>query len=153
MSIRKPFICFLLLSALAGSASADGGDSAARPVADPDYRAAVSAIEAADYPRAIGLLEGYTARHPDDANGWNWLGYASRKGGKLTAAFGHYEKALKINPEHRGAREYLGEAYLMAGNLAAAEGQLKQLDRLCWLPCEEQRDLKKAIAAYKTKPR
>jgi len=45
----------------------------------------------------------------------------------------------------------MGEAYLMANNLAKAEEQLKELDQLCLFPCEEYSDLKKAVAAYKQK--
>jgi hypothetical protein len=37
----------------------------------------------------------------------------------------------------------------MTGNLAKAEEHLAVLDKLCFLPCEEYRDLKAAIAAYK----
>jgi len=39
----------------------------------------------------------------------------------------------------------------MVGNLAKAEEQLKELDRLCFLGCEEYDDLKKAVAAYRQK--
>ena len=58
---------------------------------------------------------------------------------------------MRLNPKHRGAHEYMGEAYLMANNLAKAEEQLKELDQLCLFPCEEYSDLKKAVAAYKQK--
>lgn len=144
----------LLLAGLSGPlpVSADGGPPSAQSD-DPDYRAAVAAIKASDFDRATTLLERYTAQRPDDASAWNWLGYASRKRGDLNAAFAHYDKALRLDPDHRGAREYLGEAHLMAGNVAAAEEQLRFLDRLCWLPCEEYRDLKKAIAAHKAAAR
>ena len=154
MTTARLFNRFILLAGLAAvlPASADGGPPSAHSD-DPDYRAAVAAIEAADFDRAAALLERYTAHRQDDASAWNWLGYASRKRGDLNAAFAHYDKALKLDPDHRGAREYLGEAHLMAGNLAAAEEQLRILDRLCWLPCEEYRDLKKAIAAHKAATR
>jgi len=29
----------------------------------------------------------------------------------MKQAFEHYERALKLNPRHRGAHEYVGEAY------------------------------------------
>jgi len=38
--------------------------------------------------------------------------------GDLEQAFRHYHEAVRLNPEHRGAHEYIGEAYLAAGNLA-----------------------------------
>jgi hypothetical protein len=31
----------------------------------------------------------------------------------MDLAFKYYEQALAINPRHRGAHEYVGEAYLM----------------------------------------
>ena len=35
-----------------------------------------------------------------------------------------YEKALAIDPKHRGAHEYIGEAYLTLGNLPKAKEHL-----------------------------
>ena len=37
----------------------------------------------------------------------------------------------------------------MQGNLPMAEERLSALDKACFLPCEEQRDLKRAVARYK----
>ena len=130
-----------------GGSSGSGGSRSS--AADPQYNAAVSAIKAQDYAKAIDLLQGYVARSPEDANGENWLAYSYRKSGQLDAAFEHYDKALKIDPKHLGAHEYMGEAYLMVGNLAKAEEHLKILDKLCFLPCEQFTDLKEAVAAYK----
>jgi tetratricopeptide (TPR) repeat protein len=79
---------------------------------------------------------------PRDADAWNELAHAYRKSGDLDNAFKGYEKALRIDPKHRNAHEYLGEAYLQAGDLARAEAQLRNLDKLCFLPCEQYADLK-----------
>ena len=68
--------------------------------------------------------------------------------GNLDAAFRHYADALRIDPRHRGAHEYIGEAYLMKGDLAKAKEHMAQLDRICFFGCGELADLKKAIAAY-----
>ena len=143
----KGALPFAVLLALAGTALADG--DAPAPADPPTYRLGVAAIKAGDFPKAIGLLKQHVAEKPNDANGWNWLGYASRKSGDLDGAFAHYRKALALDPKHRGAHEYIGEAYLMAKEPARAEEHLKILDRLCRLPCEEYRDLKKAIANYR----
>jgi hypothetical protein len=51
-----------------------------------------------------------------------------------------------------GSLEYIGEAYLMGGNLAKAEDHLRLLDRLGQSPCEGQDDLRK-IADYKARRR
>ena len=81
----------------------------------------------------------------------NYLGYAYRQSGQLQPAFTHYQRALQINPRHRGAHEYIGEAYLMANNLAKAEEHLAALQRICLIPCEEYEDLKKAVADYRAR--
>ena len=60
-----------------------------------------------------------------------------------------FSRALQINPKHRGVHEYLGEAYLQVGKLSQAEEQLKALDKICFLPCEQYSELKEHIADYK----
>ncbi len=136
----------------AGGGGGGGGDEEApRVKADPQYSQALELIKAHEYSKAIPLLNAYVARAGDSADAQNYLGYANRKAGNLSAAFTHYNKALVLNPRHRGVHEYIGEAYLMSGNLPKAEEHLKVLDGLCNLSCEEYRDLKSSIAAYKSK--
>jgi predicted Zn-dependent protease len=139
-------------AALAAGGGGGGGTEAEAKPADPQYTEAVAAIKAKQYDKAIPLLTAYIARVNNDADAENYLGYASRKTGDLPAAFTHYNRALALNPKHRGVHEYIGEAYLMTGNLAKAEEHLKVLDRLCVFSCEEYRDLKAAIASYKANP-
>jgi DNA-binding SARP family transcriptional activator len=76
--------------------------------------------------------------------------YSTRKGANpdMTLVFKHYEEALRIDPKHRDAHEYIGEAYLMVNQPAKAKEHLAVLDKLCFLPCEEYTDLKKAVAQY-----
>jgi DNA-binding SARP family transcriptional activator len=69
----------------------------------------------------------------------------------MSLVFKHYNQALALDPKHRGAHEYIGEAYLMVNNPAKAKEHLAQLDKLCLFSCSEFTDLKKAIAAYETK--
>src|SRR6266498_2683632 len=69
--------------------------------------------------------------------------------GQLALAFKHYQRALQLNPRHRGAHEYVGEAYLIVKDLAKAEEHLNALRGICLIPCEESTDLEKAIAAYR----
>ena len=136
-----------------GGGSGGGGMSTlAHPGTDPQVAAAVAAIQAGRYAEGAAQLESWLGRSEDnarDADAQNWAGYAYRKSGDLDAAFLHYDKALAIDPKHRGAHEYLGEAYLMAGNLARAEEHLAILDKLCWLPCAEYTQLKTAVASYR----
>jgi tetratricopeptide (TPR) repeat protein len=133
--------------AAGGGGGGDEGRPSAKPQ-DPDYTAAVAAIKAGDYARAIPLLEKVVERDAKSADAYNWLAYATRKNGDPAASIPIYEKALAIDPKHRGAHEYIGEAYLMLGDIAKAKRHLAALDSLCWLPCEEYRDLKKAVQGY-----
>ena len=144
---------FVLVTAFPLAASAMGGDPSAlagKPV-DPDYTKAEAAINAQRWNEAVELLHRAAARDDSDADIYNYLGYAERHRGNLDAAFKHYDRALKLNPNHRGAHEYVGEAYLMVGDLPKAEQHLKALDKLCFLPCGEYTELKEKVAAYKAK--
>ena len=55
---------------------------------------------------------------------WNMVGFCSRKSGDLKGSFEAYHKCLEIEPEYAQAHEYLGEAYLMTGDVAKAKEQL-----------------------------
>ena len=118
---------------------------------DPDYAAGKAAIAAKDWTGAIRSLSSAALRDTRHADIQNYLGYAYRQSGQLQPAFTHYQKALQLNPRHRGAHEYIGEAYLMTNNPAKAEEHLAALQRICLIPCEEYGDLKKAIADYRAR--
>jgi Flp pilus assembly protein TadD len=118
---------------------------------DPDYAAGKAAIAAKDWNAAIRSLSSAALRDTRNADIENYLGYAYRQSGQLPAAFTRYERALQLNPRHRGAHEYIGEAYLIANNLAKAEEHLAALQRICLIPCEEYEDLKKAVADYRAR--
>jgi Flp pilus assembly protein TadD len=116
---------------------------------DPDYAAGKAAIEAKNWPEAIRLLSSVALRDTRNADVQNYLGYAYRQTGQLDSAFKHYRRALDLNPRHRGAHEYIGEAYLLANDLTSAEQHLKALEKICLIPCEEYEDLKKAVAEHR----
>jgi tetratricopeptide (TPR) repeat protein len=134
-----------------GGGSGGGGGSDPTPsgrAADPEYTAAVKAIQAGDFRTAIPLLEKVTARDGNNADAYNWLAYAIRRNGDPARSIPLYEKALALDPKHKGAHEYIGEAYLALDNLPKAKEHLTRLDKLCFFSCEEYRDLKKAVDAY-----
>lgn len=108
-------------------------------------------IKASNYSGAISTLEAANQSNSADWN--NLLGYAQRKKSPpdLAAAERYYQSALKIDPKHRGALEYYGELFLMKNDLAGAEQMLARLDKACVFSCEEFRDLKEAIARFKSK--
>jgi Flp pilus assembly protein TadD len=116
---------------------------------DPDYAAGKKAIEMKDWNAAIKSLSSAALRDTRNADLQNYLGYAYRNSGQMELAFKHYGRALQFNPRHRGAHEYLGEAYLLVDNLAKAEEHLAALQKICLIPCEEYEDLKKKVDAYR----
>jgi len=126
-------------------------DDAAASKLDPDYAAGKRAIDAKDWRAAIKALNSAALRDTRNADIQNYLGYAYRNAGQFDLAFRHYQRALHLNPRHRGAHEYIGEAYLLVNNLAKAEEHLAALQKICLIPCEEYADLKKKIAAYRGK--
>jgi tetratricopeptide (TPR) repeat protein len=142
-----------VLLALAGARNAFAVASAAEDdealARDADYAAGLAAIGAGDFAAALPRLQSALRRFPDAANLHNELGYAHRKLRQLDKAFEHYKRALLIDPRHRGAHEYIGEAYLMVGDLPSAEKHLAALRSICLLPCEEVAELDKAIAKHR----
>lgn len=155
VALRGAVAVALLTLGLSGIAGADGGGGggqgaigAPTRAEDPQYTAAVKAIKAGEYAKAIPLLEGVTSRDGKNADAYNWLGYATRKNGNPGAAIPIYQKALAIDPKHRGAHEYIGEAYLMLDDLPKAKEHLKTLSSLCFITCEELRDLRRAVETY-----
>ena len=147
------FLALLFTFCAPNPAFASGGGGSWAPVkqVDPDLDRATQAIKAKQYEGAITYLNAVVVRDKQNAEAYNLLGYSERMRGNLDAAFKYYDRALAIDPKHRGAHEYVGETYLLAGNLPKAEEQLAILDKLCFFPCEEYRDLKTAIAAYRAK--
>lgn len=146
------FIAACTLGAIATGVHADpeetDPDLAKR---DADYAAGRKAIDAKNWSEAVAKLKVAERRNPDSADLQNFLGFSYRNLKKYDLAFAHYEKALAIDPRHKGAHEYVGEAYLMTGNLAGAQKHLEALRGICLLGCEELEDLEKAIAEYKKK--
>lgn len=133
--------------------SAGGGDSGPALPADPVLERVGEASARQDWARAASILEEALARSPDKAEYHNLYAYSLRKGANpdMSRVFKHYQEALRLDPNHRGAHEYAGEAYLMVGNLPKAKEHLAALDRICFLPCKEYRDLKREIAEFEKK--
>ena len=117
---------------------------------DPAMEQARAALEKQDWMGAQKILREAVTRNPQDADAHNLYAYSIRKGANpaMDLVFRHYNEALRLDPRHRAAHEYLGEAYLMTGNLSKAKEHLAQLDNLCTFGCEEYTKLKKEVAAY-----
>ncbi len=99
---------------------------------------------------AIELLTKAVQAEPSSSDAHNLLGFAHRKKGNFDSSFAHYEEALKLNPGNKNAHEYIGEAYLLTDNLTKAEQHLATLAKLCSpIPCDEYKQLRRAVDAYK----
>lgn len=114
--------------------------------------AARAAVKAKDWKRAIVELNAAAREEPGNADIHNLLGYSYRLQAppNLPKSFEHYNTALKLDPRHKGAHHYLGEAYLLDKKPLEAEKQLAKLEALCSnKTCEEYALLAKSLAAYK----
>lgn len=112
----------------------------------PDLTSVRAKIGAGDYAGALSELRGL-AEDNQQADVYNLMGYTLRKTGDYRTSLTYYTKALELQPDHRAAREYLGELYVETGEMAKAEQQVSSLKALCPRGCEELEDLQRAIAA------
>ncbi|MDH4175094.1 MAG: tetratricopeptide repeat protein [Betaproteobacteria bacterium] len=147
-AVFRPLIIALLVISPALQAADDPAAAA-----DPLLQQAREAAARKDFAAAAALLRDALAKTPENPEYHNLYAYAVRKGPdpNMDLVFKHYHEALRLAPKHRGAHEYIGEAYLMVGNLPKAREHLTQLDRLCFFGCEEYSSLKKAIQAHEAK--
>jgi Flp pilus assembly protein TadD len=112
----------------------------------PDLTSVRAKIKAKDYAAALTELRDL-AEDIQQADVYNLLGYTLRKTGDVKTSLTYYTKALELQPDHKAAREYLGELYVETGNMEKAKEQLAVLAKLCPGGCEERDDLQKAINA------
>jgi Flp pilus assembly protein TadD len=151
--IRKLFIhvtLAVLSLFIVPTAMANMGAEEPTENVDPNLVEGKKALESQEWKKAIDLLSKAVQAVPNNADAHNFLGYAYRKTGKFDASFAHYNEALKLNPNHKNAHEYIGEAYLLTDNLPKAEQHLADLQKICSpIPCEEYKELKRAVDAYK----
>ena len=135
------------------AAGGGGPDTRQSEPADPVIEQTQAAVARKDWQQAQELVRAALVKNPANADYHNLYAYAIRMGANpaMDLVFKHYNEALRLDPKHRRAHEYLGEAYLMVGNLDKAREHLKQLDQLCLFPCEEYSMLKKAVADYEAK--
>lgn len=136
---------------LVAGLSVYAGDSSPAEVVPVWLQEAKKAVKAKNFDKAISVLQ--AANQTSSADWNNLMGYSQRRRepADLDAAELHYQEALKIDPRHKGALEYYGQLLLLRGDLPSAEQLLARLDKACFISCEEYRDLKQAINAYKAK--
>ncbi len=114
------------------------------------FSSAEKLINKKQFSDAILKLNDALASDSENADIYNYLGFSHRKLGKMEKAAFYYNKALKINPKHKGALEYQGEMYLTLNQIGKAEENLRKLDKICFLGCSEFDKLKKSIVDKKS---
>lgn len=85
------------------------------------------------------------AQDSHNADAYNLLGYTYRQLGKYPESFAAYDQALTLNPNHKGALNYEGIAYVLTHQMEKAQANLAKLRALC-ANCDETTTLAKAIA-------
>ena len=117
----------------------------------PDHELAEYAhvlAKAGRYDESLEVLN--LLKDPNTAEALNYRGYATRHLGRLDEGIGYYLQSVKLDPKYALVREYLGEAYVIKGDVAKAKEQLAVIQTLCGTKCEEYEDLAEAIAAKKS---
>ena len=143
---RALVIAGLVLAALAVAPRAwSYADLAAPPMVNADFELGQQAVQAQDWATARYHLEIAAKAEPANADVRNLLGYTYRNLKDYPAAVRYYREALALDPNHRGAHEYLGETYVLLGDKAKAREHLAALERICGRSCEEYAELAKAI--------
>ena len=115
-----------------------------------EYTIAVRLIKHDKCGEALSHLQIAQSQKPNNADILNYLGYCERKIGNFQFSLDYYNKALAIEPEHRGVHEYLGELYLAMNKIDDANKELATLTSLCPRGCDEKDVLTKAIADWNT---
>ena len=153
--MSKTFAWFpALMLAAAFATSAAAMDTPKPDPKEPDKKGsqleqARAAIDAKNWTGAQAILREAVARNPQNADLQNLYAYSMRMGPDpaMDLVFRHYNEALRLEPKLRGAHEYIGEAYLMSGNVPKAREHLALLEKLCGADCREYKLLKVAVAA------
>lgn len=154
LPFRAILIALVLVAApaLAVSVAAMAPEPSDQPskVEDADLERAIALVWAEEYAEAEPLLQAALKRNPKDPDAWNYLGFVTRKLGNFEAARGYYFNALRLDPRHLKAMEYLGELYLQTGEPDLARDLLARITTLCRNECEERDQLAAAIEAHAT---
>ncbi|MAI44594.1 MAG: tetratricopeptide repeat protein [Hyphomicrobiaceae bacterium TMED74] len=113
---------------------------------DQIYQAGYWLAQSGKYDEALAQFQ--KAKNQDDPRILNYIGYTMRKLGRVAEALTYYQKALKINPNYRVARAYLGEAFLEQGEVNLAKEQLAEIQKRCGNSCVEFATLSGQISSF-----
>ena len=98
------------------------------------------------YAKAQKLLLKSNKEKPLQADTLNYLGFTTRKLGDYEKGEAFYLQGLKIEPNHNGINEYLGELYIATNRMDLAKERLNIL-KSC--DCKEYKQLKEIIEGTK----
>ena len=93
------------------------------------YYDAVKLLKINEYDAAIAKLKEAEKLANSDADIQNLLGFASRKSGRLKDATRYYQKALQLDPNHKGALEYGASYFSCSRDKTSAEKNLHELTK------------------------
>ena len=112
---------------------------------DENYAAyALALAKAGRAPEALEVLD--LLKDQNTPQALNYRGYATRKSGKVDEGIGFYLKSVALKPDYAQVREYLGEAYVLKGQMDLAKVELDKIKGICGnTTCEEYEDLEAAI--------
>jgi tetratricopeptide (TPR) repeat protein len=141
----KIFLALILSLIISINANAAGSDDSSNYAPKPkSFKEAVSLIKSGKYNDAVEALETIlknkkNSKNPDILNEY---AFALRKSGNLGKAETFYNKALNIDPNHKGALEYIGELYVDTKRMDKAKQTLTKLENC---KCPEYAELKSYI--------
>lgn len=150
MSTRSlRFSILAVACALAAPAGAIAADTVEEPTSAStgELDSVRTLVDAQQYDAALPALRRLDQQNPNNPDVLNLIGYSLRKTGDMTGALDYYNRALALDPQHRGANEYLGELYLETKQPDKARERLEVLRQACGY-CEEFQDLQGQINQY-----
>ena len=138
-------LSFVLLTSIQVYAADDDTFVSPRINVKKVMKDARSKLSKENYKSALRQLKKVTAQEPKNADAWSLRGFSERKLGKQKNASKAYNRALEINPVHKGALSYQGELFLQQNNREKALINRKRLAGLCPDGCSQLDDLDKAL--------
>jgi predicted Zn-dependent protease len=111
---------------------------------DEVYESAYWNAKNGNYKAALAVVA--LASNKDDPRILRVTGFATRKLGDVDGAFPFYQKALALNANDTLTREYMGEAFLMKGDVASANAQLAEIEKRSGKTSDDYAKLAQAIA-------